>query len=489
MIDGRPGMRGFINQARNASYTFTEALCELIDNCIDAGCTQVLIHIGEDMCGDRVLLVRDDGHGMPDVESCLVHSKHIGHGTGGVTSGRYGVGLKDASMWVSGTTTIESKTPGRDPRRLVVDWDDMAASNSWEIADAQPAMDWCGGDHGTEIVLHLNRDRRLPSPSVIDKIEKIYQPALRRGVEIVVEHGGTERTLEVRPEPALQESVDKKLKIACADGITRVAYLVAGYTIQPNDIRGILIEHCHKYINIQNPITDVTPRSAAKPCPAHRISGRITVDESWPVTNRKDGFASDNDMAALVDAIRTACGDVFCGAQAVIEEYETDLICRDLEDKLGELFADDGKTQRELRVRIRCDEPGEGVKPVGTGRKRRRAARTTECPGSVHHGERNAARGFRFIMDSLGPDGGVGYTQDNDGEPLLVVLNSDCGLIRGPRATHDTQLMAVFHIVDMHVISAPPGRLYPQDNRREPGALFDSLCLREFGLSAEEVMA
>jgi len=485
MTDIRPEMRGFINQARNASYTFVEALCELVDNGMDAGAGRLFIYIGENPSGDRVLSVSDDGHGMSDIESCLVHSKHIGHGRGILTSGRYGVGLKDASMWVSGTTTIVSKTPGREPKSLDVDWDEMAASNSCEVDDAQPAMDWCGGDHGTEIVLNLNRDRRLPSSSVIDKIEKIYQPALRRGVEIVVEHNGVERTLEMRPDPALQESVDKKLKIVCADGVIRVAHLVAGYTAQPNDIRGILIGHCHKYINIQNPITDVTPRSAAKPCPAHRISGRITVDETWPVTNRKDGFASDDDMVALVDAIRAACGDVFCGAEAVIEKYETDLICRDLEEK----FADLGKPQRELRERVKRDEPCEGVKPVGTGRKRRRAARTTECPGSVHRSEHSAARGFRFTMDSLGPDGGVGYAQGDEGKPLLVVLNSDYGVIRGPRATQDTRLMAVFQILDRHSHKVPRGQLFPQGNRQEPGAVFDGLCLDEFRLSAEEVMA
>lgn len=489
MMDMRPGMRGFINQARNASYTFIEALCELLDNCLDAGCKQVGVYIGDDLHGGRVVVVRDDGHGMSDIESCLVHSKHVGHGRGALTSGRYGVGLKDASMWVSDKTTIMSKTPSSDPQMVVVDWDEMAALDSGEIPAAELAREWDGGDHGTVIVMSLNRNRRLPSSSVIDKIEKIYQPALRRGVEIVVEHGGAERTLEERSEPVLQDSVDKRLKITCADGVTRVAHLVAGYTIQPNDIRGILVEHCHKYINIQNPITDVTPRSAAKPCPAHRISGRVMVDESWPVTNRKDGLASDDDMAALVDAIRTACGDVFCGSQAVIEEYETDQICRELEEKVGAHIADLGKTQRELRVRIKRDEPCEGVKPVGTGRKRRRATRMEDSPGSVDAGQHSMARGFRFTMDSLGLEGGLGYAQANDTGPLLVVLNSDCGLIRGSRATQETRLLAVFHIVDLYVISAPPGHLYPQDNRREPGALFNSLCLSEFGLSTEGVMA
>lgn len=489
MMDMRPGMRGFINQARNASYTFSEALCELLDNCLDAGCKQVGVYIGDALHGGRVVVVRDDGHGMSDIESCLVHSKHVGHGRGALTSGRYGVGLKDASMWVSDKTTIMSKTPSSDPQMVVVDWDEMAALDSGEIPAAELAREWDGGDHGTVIVMSLNRNRRLPSSSVIDKIEKIYQPALRRGVDIVVEHGGAERTLEERLEPVLQDSVDKRLKITCADGVTRVAHLVAGYTAQPNDIRGILIQHCHKYINIQNPITDVTPRSAAKPCPAHRISGRVTVDETWPVTNRKDGFASDDDMAALVDAIRAACGDVFCGADAVIEKYETDLICRDLEEKFEEKFADLGKPQRELRDRVKREEPREGVKPVGTGRKRRRAASTTECPGSVHRSEHVAARGFRFTMDSLGPDGGVGYAQGDEGKPLLVVLNSDYGVIRGPRATQDTRLITVFQILERHSHKVPRGQLFPQGNRQEPGAVFDGLCLDEFRLSAEEVMA
>ena len=96
---------------RNQNFTLQSALLELIDNSIDAGAKNVRIHES-----DSALFIEDDGSGFEDIFRAfdIGESRKVGQ------IGRYGVGLKDASVKYSRKTTISSRG--------------MSASCDWETA-------------------------------------------------------------------------------------------------------------------------------------------------------------------------------------------------------------------------------------------------------------------------------------------------------------------------------------------------------------------
>lgn len=85
---------------RNQNFTLQSALLELIDNSIDAGAKNVRIHES-----DSALFIEDDGSGFEDIFRAfdIGESRKVGQ------IGRYGVGLKDASVKYSRKTTISSR--------------------------------------------------------------------------------------------------------------------------------------------------------------------------------------------------------------------------------------------------------------------------------------------------------------------------------------------------------------------------------------------
>lgn len=88
-----------IRQMRNQSFSLQSALLEMIDNSIDAGASCVSI---KELNGD--LFIEDDGHGFDDIERAfsIGGSEKFDH------IGRYGIGMKSASIKYSTETIIES---------------------------------------------------------------------------------------------------------------------------------------------------------------------------------------------------------------------------------------------------------------------------------------------------------------------------------------------------------------------------------------------
>jgi hypothetical protein len=100
---------GSIREKRSKDFPLWKALCEIIDNSVDAGATGVFI---SELNGD--LAITDDGSGFENIPQALI----IGESTKSGKIGRFGVGLKDASIRYSSKTIIESNGV-----KCVADWD------------------------------------------------------------------------------------------------------------------------------------------------------------------------------------------------------------------------------------------------------------------------------------------------------------------------------------------------------------------------------
>ena len=94
-------------------YTIEDAIADLVDNSIDAKADNVLIRFVRSSVGIHSILIADDGKGMDD--KTLQEAMRFGSRTtkAGVELGKYGIGLKSASLSQAQTVTVLSRQRGK----------------------------------------------------------------------------------------------------------------------------------------------------------------------------------------------------------------------------------------------------------------------------------------------------------------------------------------------------------------------------------------
>ncbi|MEU9481083.1 ATP-binding protein [Streptomyces sp. NPDC048191] len=105
-----PPDAGYGRALTNQGYGFEVAVADLIDNSIDAGADQVVVHFLRDASRILTLLVIDNGKGMD--EAGLNAAMTVGHRRdyGERALGMYGTGLKAASLSHASSLTVVSRT-------------------------------------------------------------------------------------------------------------------------------------------------------------------------------------------------------------------------------------------------------------------------------------------------------------------------------------------------------------------------------------------
>jgi hypothetical protein len=167
-IDVTPSARRLTGSLRDIGYDFVSALADLVDNSISAGAQTVDIEIRHNE-GDSYVLIADDGVGMADriLTEALRFGSRKTYGDGDL--GRYGLGLKTASLSQCRRVTVVTRcTPVQ--RRISVrslDLDHITATDRWELIDppvdtmAYRALEWINDRPGT-VVVWEQLDRVLP---------------------------------------------------------------------------------------------------------------------------------------------------------------------------------------------------------------------------------------------------------------------------------------------------------------------------------------
>lgn len=150
---------------RNQNFKLQPALLELIDNSIDAGAKNVRIHQSE-----NALFIEDDGNGFEDIFRAfdIGESRKIGQ------IGRYGVGLKDASVKYSRKTTISSRGQSAS-----CDWDAAMETGHAEIIPEKCSI------HST-VIVWWDFDDFYKSAIQTQEIRRCYALALARNLNIEV---------------------------------------------------------------------------------------------------------------------------------------------------------------------------------------------------------------------------------------------------------------------------------------------------------------
>lgn len=167
-FDVTPSARRLTGSLRDIGYDFPSAIADLVDNSVSAGARRVDVIVHFDGSASHVI-VADDGAGMTDA----VLAEALRFGTRRQYSpadlGRYGLGLKTASISQCRRLTVVSRR-SLQRRRLALrslDLDHIEETDRWELTDPAPdsvchrALDWLEDGPGT-VVLWENLDRVLP---------------------------------------------------------------------------------------------------------------------------------------------------------------------------------------------------------------------------------------------------------------------------------------------------------------------------------------
>ncbi|MBB3116118.1 ATP-binding protein [Corynebacterium bovis] len=163
-----PSARRLTGSLRDVGYSFEAAVADLIDNSITAGATRVSVDVR--FAGrDSWVLIADNGSGMDSagLDEALRFGSQRAYGRGDL--GRYGLGLKTASLSQCRRVSVYSRNPDTghvDGRCLDLDFIDRV--DDWMIVDPDDAEleervhGLLDSPTGT-VVAWQNLDRLLPA--------------------------------------------------------------------------------------------------------------------------------------------------------------------------------------------------------------------------------------------------------------------------------------------------------------------------------------
>jgi hypothetical protein len=151
-IEVIPSAKRIIKSLRDLGYDFSQAVADIIDNSIEADATVVEVKVEFDG-DDSWVRISDNGNGMkPDqLQEAMRYGSERDYDSDDL--GKFGLGLKTASMSQCQRLSVASRTSNRkDMVAYSWDLDHIEKTNRWEILPVGPGALW-------RTLLHPIKDR------------------------------------------------------------------------------------------------------------------------------------------------------------------------------------------------------------------------------------------------------------------------------------------------------------------------------------------
>jgi hypothetical protein len=175
-----PSTKSIDAMIHNESMTLRKAVSELLANALDQGAKWIDVSNSAD-----AFEVTDDGNGCPrTTREMLRLGEHFSNSQRS-TIGRFGVGFKDAVIWLGDRVEVNSLNLLGHQSAARADWQEMIRIGDW---DAKFLEDSDRNEHGVTIrVTGLRQERFDRWDEVPEYISSLYSAAIDAGVIITVD--------------------------------------------------------------------------------------------------------------------------------------------------------------------------------------------------------------------------------------------------------------------------------------------------------------
>jgi len=139
-FDFTPDPISLLESNRNLGYSIEEAISDLIDNTISANATKISYEIHWNQ-GNPYFLLKDNGKGMSNLDSELINSFRLGSRNplddrDPNDLGRFGFGMKTASLSQARILTVITKKKGYNTLALSLDLNFIRDKERWLLKSA-----------------------------------------------------------------------------------------------------------------------------------------------------------------------------------------------------------------------------------------------------------------------------------------------------------------------------------------------------------------
>jgi hypothetical protein len=191
-----PPSTGEIKAMIHANMDLKTCIAELIANSLDQNPTRI------DLILDKKTQVpsfsiSDDGNGCFELKKMIRIGSHVASKKD--TIGRYGVGFKDAVIWLGDLVTVDSMTRKGKKEMALADWQGMLAVDSWNVGFMN---DSARTIHGVTVKVSDLRGHRFRGWNMVPRyIAELFSAAIDAGIIITVDG----KQVNSIPQPLLTE--------------------------------------------------------------------------------------------------------------------------------------------------------------------------------------------------------------------------------------------------------------------------------------------
>jgi hypothetical protein len=446
-IDTTPDTSMILAQCES-NLGWKKAIAELLDNAIDAGATEVVVQFGKQI-NDRPVTcaLRDNGSGSDEVTNFFRFGGRARHAS--TRLGRYGIGAKEACLWIGGpASTMSVRTVrGRRCKSASANWAKLVSSKTWKFSasDTEAPI----GEAGTTITIAPVL-RYLPHGEKLDELLAdlgyMYTGAIDAGHRILVQ--GLARRATVALQPYRLPPLEPGELETTIEVLGRSVHLRAGIVREGEPNRRPGLTYVHAFRVIKSACGDGLGAGSIG-----RIAGIVELGNDWPLTKNKDDIA---DGEGLYSVIASAMRPLTERAERSRMVMESAALRADLERmvnaQLGVNANPDAKAKRgsgedtgskepkntgRKHKRARSDQPGETFRKYGSIRVEFTDLGTTQRIGRFASGtvmlntahpmvlatRQNANKEALFLLVTIVLSHAVAY--ESTGKQLRLPLMSD----------------------------------------------------------------
>lgn len=354
-----------IRSLRKQEMSAWLAICEIVDNSMDALAKLCKVDIDRKA---RTVSVCDDGVGAPNPAAIVTLGDHQAEERS--TSGRYGIGAKDAALALG--TAVEVKVFRNGfLKRVFADFEEMVATGRWVATESSTPAD--GMASGTSVIVS-RVDKTIDVKAVASRLGATFAPALRMGRKIVI------NGVEVQPPPVVAVTNRREGR---GELCGKAYSWWAG--VKPAEDRtegGWRFEFKYRVL----PDSGSTRAYGCGAMDITNFYGVITLEEPDDADDCEKWEMSKHKTSA--DELQQVCEQIYPEIADLLEQCEAEhslTLESEIGDEAGEELTQAMAGVNSMREKRRSRENGsEGtVVPRNTGIRRRRASAMQEGDGSI----------------------------------------------------------------------------------------------------------